>query len=178
MLTRQRSCIESAWLVADVVVWGGEPTMSALGLAVHPGQPRGACPIHALESVGNRDQPSADATIALSPRPSAQLLARLGSPLQRGRDCRAVQSASAGTQAEAERRADGGIESGGTGRSRSDGGQNRAVARRRSVPVGGGALGCRLQRDWDAESVVVARSVASEDPTAPPAEQREGSTSF
>jgi transposase-like protein len=62
-------------------------------------------------------------------------------PLQRGRDCRAVQSASAGTQAEADRGADRGIESGRTGRSRSGSGQNRAVAHRRSVPVGGGALG-------------------------------------
>ena len=58
------------------------------------------------------------------------------------------------------------------------GGQNCAVARRRSVPVGAGALGRRLQRNRDAESVVVARPVASEDPTAAPAEQRKGSTSL
>src|SRR5215813_5151695 len=44
------------------------------GLAVHPGQPRGACPIHPFQSVGDRDQPGADATIALPSRLSAQLL--------------------------------------------------------------------------------------------------------
>jgi hypothetical protein len=49
-------------------------------------------------------------------------------------------------------------------------GQNRAVAHRRFVPVGGGALGRQLQRDRDAAAVVVARPVAPEDPTAPPAE--------
>jgi hypothetical protein len=41
-----------------------------------------------------------------------------------------------GTQTEADRRADGSVESGGTGRSRPSGGQNRAVAHRRSVPLG------------------------------------------
>jgi hypothetical protein len=46
------------------------------------------------------------------------------------------------------------------------------------VPMGGGALGRQLQRDWDAETVVVARPVAPEDPTAPPAEQREGRASL
>jgi hypothetical protein len=45
-----------------------------------------------------------------------------------------MQSASAGTTAEAERRANGGIESGGPGRSRSDSGQDRAVAHCRSMP--------------------------------------------
>src|SRR5215472_9332901 len=44
------------------------------GLAVHPGQPRGARAIHALQRVGDRDQPGADATIARPPRPPAQLL--------------------------------------------------------------------------------------------------------
>src|SRR5262245_24480362 len=44
------------------------------GLAVHPGQPRGACPIHPFQSVGDRDQPGADATIALPSRLSAQFL--------------------------------------------------------------------------------------------------------
>ncbi len=34
--------------------------------------------------------------------------------------------------------------------------------------------GRQLQRDRDAQTVVVARPVAPEDPTAPPAEQREG----
>src|SRR5262249_45501398 len=41
---------------------------------VHPGQPRGARAIHALQRVGDRDQPGADATIARPPRPPAQLL--------------------------------------------------------------------------------------------------------
>jgi ubiquinone/menaquinone biosynthesis C-methylase UbiE len=45
----------------------------------------------------------------------------------------------AGTPAEAERRADGGIENGGTGRSRPRGGQNLPVAHRRSVRVVGRA---------------------------------------
>src|SRR5215472_3665886 len=68
-------------------------------------------------------------------------------PGERGKDSsytsrrRAVQSASAGTPTEAERRADGGIESGSPGRSRSGGGQSRAMAHRRSMPVGGGAQG-------------------------------------
>src|SRR5262249_37065940 len=101
-----------------------------------------------------------------------------GSPLQHGRDRWAVQSASAGTQAEADRRPDGDIERGGTGRSRSGSGQNRAVADRRSVPMGGRALGRQLQRDRDAETVVVARPVAPEDPTAPPAERRQGPASL
>src|SRR5262245_14954286 len=68
-----------------------------------------------------------------------------------------------GTQAEADRRPDGNIESGRIGRYRSGSGQNRAVADRRSVPMGGGALGRQLQRDRDAETVVVARPVAPED---------------
>src|SRR5260370_8369997 len=91
---------------------------------------------------------------------------------------RAVQSDSAVRKAEADRRADGGIESGRTGRSRSDGGQSRALAHRRSVPVGGGALGRQLQRDRDAQTVVVARPVAPEDPPAPPPDQRHGPTSL
>jgi hypothetical protein len=86
-----------------------------------------------------------------------QTLRDLGSSLQCRRNCRAVQPASAGTQAEAKRRTDGGLESGRTGRSRSGGGQTRAVAHRRSVPVGRGALGRQLQRDRDAESVVLPR---------------------
>src|SRR5215469_9177394 len=44
------------------------------GLAVHPGQARGACSIHPFQSVGDRDQPGADATIALPSRLPAQLL--------------------------------------------------------------------------------------------------------
>ena len=32
MLTRQKSCIESSVRVADVVVWGGGPTTSALAI--------------------------------------------------------------------------------------------------------------------------------------------------
>ena len=35
---------------------------------------RCARPIHTLQSVGDRDQPGADATVALPPRPTAQLL--------------------------------------------------------------------------------------------------------
>jgi hypothetical protein len=44
------------------------------GLAIHPGQPRCASSIHAFQGVGDRDQPGADATIALAPRSPAQLL--------------------------------------------------------------------------------------------------------
>src|SRR5215467_13971687 len=44
--------------------------------------------------------------------------------------------------------------------------------------MGGGALGRQLQRDWDAASVVGARSVAPQDPTASPTEQREGAASL
>src|SRR5215470_19583551 len=44
------------------------------GLAVHPGQARGACSIHPFQSVGDRDQPGADATIAFPSRLPAQLL--------------------------------------------------------------------------------------------------------
>ena len=54
-------------------------------------------------------------------------VAWLGSPLQCGRNCWAVQSVSAGAQAEAERRADGGIESSRPGQSQCGGGQNRKV---------------------------------------------------
>jgi hypothetical protein len=43
----------------------------AQGLAVHPGQPRCAGPIHAFQRVGDRDQPGADATVALAPRAGA-----------------------------------------------------------------------------------------------------------
>jgi hypothetical protein len=32
MLTHQESCIENGSRVADVVVWGGEPAMSALSI--------------------------------------------------------------------------------------------------------------------------------------------------
>jgi len=103
---------------------------------------------------------------------------RLGSPLQRGRDCRAVQSASPGTQAQAKRRADGGIEGGRTGRARSGIGQNRAVTHRRFVPVGGGALGRQLQRDRDAAAVVVAPPVAPQGPAAPSANRRKGAASL
>ena len=103
---------------------------------------------------------------------------RLGSPLQRGRDCRAVQSASPGTQAQAKRRADGGIEGGRTGRARSGIGQNRAVTHRRFVPVGGGALGRQLQRDRDAAAVVVTGSVAPQDPARHPQTDEKAQQAF
>ena len=53
-----------------------------------------------------------------------------------------------------------------------------SVGKSRSVPVGGEALRRHLERDRDAESVVVARPVAPEDPTAPNAEQRAGPISL
>jgi hypothetical protein len=40
-------------------------------VAAHPGQPRCAGPIHAFQRVGDRDQPGADATVALAPRAGA-----------------------------------------------------------------------------------------------------------
>jgi len=52
-------------------------------------------------------------------------------------------------------------------------GQNRAVGDRQSVPVSGGVPGALA-----IEIAMVARSVAPEDPTAPPAEHREGPTAF
>src|ERR1700756_1806174 len=44
------------------------------GLAVHPGQPRCARPIHTFQSLSDGDQPSADATLARPPRSTAQFL--------------------------------------------------------------------------------------------------------
>src|SRR5215471_7305175 len=105
-------------------------------------------------------------------------LARLGSSLQRRRDCRAQQPSGAGALAEVDRGPDGGAEGGGAGRARSGGGRRRALAHCRSVPLGGGALGCQLQRDRDAAAVVVIGSVAPQDPAAPSANRREGTASL
>src|SRR5205807_7670565 len=69
------------------------------------------------------------------------------------------------------------VESGGTGRCRSGGGQNCAVAHCQSRPGVGAALGRQPQRDGDAESAVAARPGAPEAPTAQPAEQRKGKPS-
>src|SRR5579883_1930076 len=82
----------------------------------------------------------------------------------------------AGVQAEAERGPDGGAESDCSRRSRSGGGRGRAVADRRSVPMGGGTLGRALQRDRDAAPVVGARPGASQDPAAASQERWEGAT--
>jgi hypothetical protein len=50
-----------------------KPVTVTQGLAVHPGKPCSTCSIHAFQSVGDRDQSGADATVAVSPRPPAQL---------------------------------------------------------------------------------------------------------
>jgi hypothetical protein len=58
------------------------------------------------------------------------------------------------------------------------GGWGGALAHCRSVPLGGGALGCQLQPDRDAAAVVVIGSVAPQDPAAPSANRREGTASL
>ncbi len=100
--------------------------------------------------------------------------ARLGSPLRRARDRRAVQPLLAGAFAQAERRADGFAEGDRAARARPGGGPGRTLADHRSVPGGDRALGRRLQRDRDVAIIVVARPVASQDSPDPPADQPEG----
>ena len=56
--------------------------------------------------------------------------------------------------------------------------QDRALARRRFVPLCRGTLGCPLQRDRDAAPAVVTRLVAPQDPAAPSAERRDGPASL
>ena len=76
--------------------------------------------------------------------------------------------------AEIDRRADGLAEMDRAARPGPGGGPGRALADRRSVPGGGRALGRRLQRDRDAASLVVARSVAPQDPPGSSANRCEG----
>src|SRR5499427_7549042 len=105
-------------------------------------------------------------------------LARLGSSLQRGRDCRAQQPTAAGALAEVDGRPDGGAEGGGADWARPGSGRGGALAHCRSVPLGGGALGRHVQRDRDAAAVVVTGPVAPQDPAAPSANRREGAASL
>src|SRR6516162_7390514 len=101
--------------------------------------------------------------------------ARRGWPGWTGRPCatgfiatkrKGLPGSAAGALAEVDRGSDGGAEGGGAGRARPGGGRGGALAHCRSVPLGGGALGCQLQRDRDAAAVVVIGSVAPQDPAA------------